>query len=145
MSDKRLILFIYEVLLLNDIQYLYTNEEYQIEYYFSERLLDPIFIKYLNHFISERYEENKELLSVIFNIPLLEKYIKGNYNILEINILSKMLCKYRGKEKYLELVEAVGPEIDQKLNQLALNFIEYYNEAIELSYASPNKYQKVLQ
>lgn len=145
MSEKRLILFIYEVLLLNDIEYLYTNEEYQIEYHFSERLLDPLLIEFLNHFIIDRFEENKELLAVIFDVQILEKFVKANYNILEINILSRMLSKYRGKEKYLELIESVGKETDSKLNELALNFINYYKEALELSYALPNIYQKVIQ
>lgn len=145
MSEKRLVLFIYETLFLNDIDYMYSNREYQIEYYFSEKILDPITIEFLNHFLIDRYEENKELLGVIFNIKILEEYIKGNYNILNIEILSKILSKYRGKEKYLELVEAITPEIDKKINQLALNFLEYYQEALALSYIKPNPYQKVLQ
>ena len=145
MSEKRLVLFIYETLFLNDIDYMYSNREYQIEYYFSEKILDPITIEFLNHFLIDRYEENKELLGVIFNIKILEEYIKGNYNILNIEILSKILSKYRGKEKYLELVESTPKEIDKKINQLALNFLEYYQEALVLSYIKPNPYQKVLQ
>ena len=145
MNEKILVLFIYETLFLNDIDYMYSNREYQIEYYFSEKILDPITIEFLNHFLTDRYEENKELLSVIFNIPLLEEFVNKKYNIFDIKILSKLLSKYRGKEKYLELVEAITPEIDKKINQLALNFLEYYQEALALSYIKPNPYQKVLQ
>lgn len=145
MNEKVLVLFIYETLFLNDICNIHSDREYQIEYYFNEQLLDPITIEYLNHFLIDRYEENKELLSVIFNIPLLEEFINKKYNILDIKILSKLLSKYRGKEKYLELVTSVPKEIDSKLNKLALNFINYYNEALELSYQEPNPYQKVLQ
>lgn len=145
MSEKRLVLFIYETLLLNEIEFINSNREYQIDYYFSEQLLDPITIEYLNHFLIDRYEENKELLGVIFNISLLEEFINKNYNILDIKILSKLLSKYRGIEKYLELVDAIPKDIDIKLNTLALNFINYYNEALELSYQEPNPYQKVLQ
>ena len=145
MNEKRLVLFLYETLFLNDIDYVYSDREYQIEYYFSEKILDPITIDFLNHFLIDRYEENKELLGVIFNIKILEEYIKGNYNILNIEILSKILSKYRGKEKYLELVESTPKEIDKKINQLALNFLEYYQEALVLSYIKPNPYQKVLQ
>jgi len=145
MSEKRLVLFIYETLFLNDISYMHTDREYQIEYYFCEQILDPITIDYLNHFLIDRYEENKELLSVIFNIPLLEEFVSKNYNILDIKILSKLLSKYRGKEKYLELVESITPEIDSKINQLALNFLEYYQEALDLAYANPNPHQKILQ
>ena len=145
MSEKRLVLFIYETLLLSDIEYLYSNEEYQIEYKFSEQLLNPIFIEFLNHFIIDRYEENKELLKYIFNISLLEEFVSKKYNVLELNILKRILKKYRGKEKYLELVEVIDKEIDNKLNTLALNFINYYNEALILSLEKSNIYQKVLQ
>lgn len=145
MNEKRLVLFIYETLLLSDIEYLYSNEEYQIEYKFSEQLLNPIFIEFLNHFIIDRYEENKELLKYIFNISLLEEFVSKKYNVLELNILKRILKKYRGKEKYLELVEVIDKEIDNKLNTLALNFINYYNEALILSLEKSNIYQKVLQ
>ena len=145
MSEKRLVLFLYEIFFLNDIDYVYSDREYQIEYYFNEGLLDAITIDFLNHFLIDKYEENKELLGVIFNLKLLEQYIKGNYNILDIDILSKILSKYRGKEKYLELVESTPKEIDQKINKLVLNFLEYYQEALALSYIKPNPYQKVLQ
>ena len=145
MNIKRLVLFIYETLLLSDIEYLYSKEEYQIEYHFSEELLNPIFIEFLNHFIIDRYQENKELLKYIFDIPTLEEFVDKNYNILELNLLKKIFIKFRGKEKYLELVETTDKEIDNKLNILALNFIDYYNEAIMLSSAKPNIYQRVLQ
>ena len=145
MNEKRLVLFIYETLMLSDIEYLYLNKEYQVEYNFSENLLNPVFIEFLNHFIIDRYKENKELLKFIFNIPLLEEFINKNYNILELNILKKIFKNYRGIEKYLELVESTPKEIDNKLNILALNFIDYYNEALVLSGEKTNVYQKVLQ
>ena len=145
MYENRLVLFIYETLLLNDIDFIYSNKEEQIDYYFNEQLLDPITIEFLNHFLIDRYEENKELIKVIFDTPLLEDFINNNYSILDIKILSKLLSKYRGIEKYLELVSSIPKEIDIILNKLALNFINYYNEALELSYQEPNPYQKVLQ
>ena len=145
MYENRLVLFIYETLLLNDIDFIYSKKEEQINYYFNEQLLDPITIEFLNHFLIDRYEENKELIKVIFDTPLLEDFINNNYSILDIKILSKLLSKYRGIEKYLELVSSIPKEIDIKLNKLALNFINYYNEALELSYQEPNPYQKVLQ
>ena len=114
-----------------------------------ENNIDTFFISIKEHNDTNsyvfRYEENKELIKVIFDTPLLEEFINNNYSILDIKILSNLLSKYRGIEKYLELVSSVPKEIDIKLNKLALNFINYYNEALDLSCQEPNPYQKVLQ
>ena len=145
MDIKRLVLFIYETALLSSIDYLYTDKEYQIVFPFNERILDPTVIDLLNLFIIDRYEENKELLKVIFDLPDLEEFINNKYDILELEPLIKIFKEYRGTEKYLKLVEEAGPEIDSKLNNLALNFIKYYNDILKLSSLKPNIYQKVLQ
>ena len=144
MVEQRLVLFIYETFFLNDINYVDMDKEYQIDYDFSEKILDPIMIEFLNHFIVDKYNENKELLGVIFNISILEEFINNNYNILDVKNLSKILSKYCGIEKYIELVDSVPKEIDDKINELAINFTNYYNETLELAYKPSNVYQKVL-
>lgn len=147
MNIENLVLFIYETALLKDIEYVNIEDgDYILSYPFGPDAIDQVFISQLNHFIEKTYQENKELLEVIFNnIPLLDDYIKGNYDILDYKTLVKVLSKYRGINGYLSLVDTISKETDKKLNELALKFLEYYNNILELYNEKYTGYKKILQ
>ena len=130
---KSLILFILESIILQNRRYI--NDE---------------FAEAFNDFIYKYYENNKELFSYIFDTKMLEKFIKENYDILTLDQMFQLVSKYHGIEGYAKLVEDVGIEKDQKIQQLAKLFTDYYNQIVELYNADssiyfPKGYTKILQ
>ena len=102
--------------------------------------ISDTFAYLFNGFIYRCYEENKELLSTIYDIELLKEFIEGNYEILSGEEMVILINKYHGFQGYVQLVEDVGKEADAKLNELALMFINYAEEFMNLYNEDPYKY-----
>jgi len=147
MNIEALLLFIYQTALLKDIEYINDlSNEYMISYPFGPEIIDQIFIRQLNIFLEKTYKENKKTLEIIFNnIPLLDDFIKGNYEILDYESILKISDKYKGIEGYLHLVDSLDIETNQKLNDLTISFIEYYKSLINLANEKYTGYKKILQ
>jgi len=147
MNIEALLLFIYQTALLKDIEYINDlSNEYMISYQFGPEIIDQIFIRQLNIFLEKTYKENKKTLEIIFNnIPLLDDFIKGNYEILDYESILKISDKYKGIEGYLHLVDSLDIETNQKLNDLTISFIEYYKSLINLANEKYTGYKKILQ
>ena len=108
------------------------------------------FVYSFNEFIYEYYNTNKELLEPIYNLNILDKFIKENYELLSLEQMIQLIEKFRGFDGYLDLVESVNQETDKKLNNLALLFIEFqqelyknYFENEQMNY--PKGYPRILQ
>lgn len=102
--------------------------------------IDESFAAQFNDFIDHYYEDNKELFSLMFPISLLEEFIKNNYEVLSLKQMMQLMQRYHGLNGYVELVEAVGPNTDEKINKLALLFTEYYIDLLKLKHANPKQY-----
>ena len=125
---KRLTLFILEIILLQ-----------------RRRSISESFIAQINDFIYRYYDNNKELFSLLFDTTILEKIIKNKWEILPKEVMIKLIKKYRGLDGYVNLVETVGYEVDQKINILVIYFLQYYDELLKLSHAKSNIYTRILQ
>lgn len=147
MNENCLVLFIYEVALLKDIEFFYTKEgEYMIEYPFGENIIEPMFIRHLNNFMEGTYQENKELIQLMFNnLSLLEEFIKNKYAILDYKTLLVILSHHRGMSGYLHLLESIDIKTNEKLNELAVKFLNYYDELLEMYNEEYTGYKKILQ
>ena len=110
---KRLTLFILETLLLQN----------------STRITKT-FVYLFNNFIYQIFKEDKELISILYDTNILEEVIKNNYEILSYSQMNQLINRYHGFDGYLNLLETVGPKIDEKINILALKFIEFQEEYI---------------
>lgn len=129
---KRLTLFLLESIILQD-----------------NPTIDEGFASQFNFFIEKYYEDNKDLFSIIYEPQLLEECIKNEWEILPLEQMISLIKKYYRFEGYGTLIDEVGPEIDQKLIQLATLFTEYHNSLMKLYYADssiyyPKGYAKIL-
>ena len=147
MNIEALVLFIYETSLLIDIEYIdYNNRDYIIKYPFGTSIIDEAFISQLNDFIEKTFNENKEVLNVIFNnLELLKDFIDNGYAVLEYKTIFKILENYQGIDGYLNLLNNIDKETDKKLNKLSLSFIKYYNSILDLYNEEYTDYKKILQ
>lgn len=129
MNDLHLTLLIYDLSILGD--------GLQINDYFTSLF---------NEFICQKYKNNKELFSIIFDIEVLEKYInEGNTEIVSRKNLKRLTSKYDTVDNYLKLLDKVGLEVDSKLNEIALLFFEYYQEQLDSLVYLETPYVKILQ
>lgn len=147
MNIETLVLFIYETSLLIDIEYIdYNNRDYIIKYPFGECIINETFISQLNDFLEKTFNENKEVLNVIFNnLELLKDFIDNGYAVLEYKTIFKILENYQGIDGYLNLLNNIDKETDKKLNKLSLSFIKYYNSVLDLYNEEYTDYKKILQ
>ena len=120
---KRIALFILETLIIQG----YSNISKEFTYLFNE-------------FIYSCYRENKKTLNIIYDIEILEEFIKNNYEILSFEQMVILLERYHGFDGYLKLLDEVGFESASELNQLALLFIDFQQEIVNLYYADSNEY-----
>ena len=128
-KNKRLTLFLMEIILLQ-----------------QNRYINGAFVEQINDFIYSYYEDNKELFSLLFDINLLEQFMENNYEVLPNKILIGLINKYHGYEGYVHLIEEIGYEIDQKINILVIKFLEYYDKLEALRQAKPTTiYHRILQ
>lgn len=114
------------------------------------RIIDRDFETELNDFIYKCYNEQEELLSLIFDRKALSGFVENKYDVLTLEQIVQLVNKYYGTDRYLKLVEDVGYETDQKINELAIKFTSYCNEIMNLYYADtslnyPKGYPKILQ
>lgn len=109
-------------------------------------LINDYFTNLFNDFIREKYQEHKELFSIIFNIEELEKYInEGNTKIVSRKNIKELTSKYNSVDKYLKLLDEVGLEVDSKLNEIAILFFQYYQEHLDSLIYIETPYIRVLQ
>lgn len=106
----------------------------------EERTVDENFAIDFNYFIYNYYEENKELFSLIYNPSQLEEFIKNNYEVLSLEQIIILIKRYYGFLGYNKLVKEVGPEIDDKVERLALLFTKHYYEFLNLQDVDPMEY-----
>lgn len=130
---KRLTLFLFESIMLQ-----------------GDRTIDRDFEIELNDFIYKCYNEKEELLNLIFDRKEIRNFIENRYDILTLEQIIELVNKYYGTNRYLKLVEDIGYETDQKINELAIKFTSYCNEIMNLYYADtslnyPKGYPKILQ
>ena len=147
MNVDRMVLFIYEIGLLRDIEFI-TNDDrdYLLEYPIGPQMIDKAFISQLNNFFEIIYREDKESLEVLFdNFGILDEFVKERYNILEYDIVSKILENYMGIDGYLYLLELVDEDTNMKIIELVNRFVEYYNSILELYNCKYTGYKKILQ
>lgn len=147
MNIEALVLFIYETSLLIDIEYIdYNNRDYIIKYPFGVSIINEAFISQLNDFLEKTFNENKEVLNVIFNNQeLLKDFIDNGYAVLEYKTIFKILENYQGIDGYLNLLNNIDKETDKKINKLSLSFIKYYNSILDLYNEEYTDYKKILQ
>lgn len=93
-----------------------------------------------NEFIYKCYQENKEALSIIYDTKMLEEFIDNNYEVLSYEQMVALIERYRGFDGYIKLLDDIGLDTANKLNQLALSFIAFQEEMLSLYYADSNEY-----
>lgn len=120
---KRITLFILEILFIYNIDF-----------------PSQIFAKYFNEFIYSCYKDNKKRFSLLYNNELLEMFINNNWEILSYEQMVQLLQPYNSLDKYVELIEEVGYEVDSQINILVELFIKYHMSILELQYANPYEY-----
>lgn len=130
---KRLTLFLFESIMLQ--KGIKIDRDFEIEF---------------NDFIYKCYNEQEELLNLIFDREELSNFIENNYDVLTLEQMVQLINKHYGTEHYLKLVEEVGFEVDQKINELAIMFANYCHEILNLYHADsksyyPKGYPKILQ
>lgn len=104
------------------------------------RFLSEGFAHEFNDFVYKNFNSNKELFSAIYDIDTLELFIKNNWEILSLEQMYQLINLYHGYEGYEALVDEIGYQTDQKINELALLFTSYHHELVKLYNADPNEY-----
>lgn len=125
---KRITLFILEIIILQ-----------------QGRCIDESFVEQINDYIYKYYDEHKELFGLLFDNNLLEEFIENKWEILPYDVMIGLIKKYHGFEGYVNILDTVGYEVDQKMNILVMKFLDYYNELLELRYAKSSTYPRILQ
>ena len=130
---KNLTLFILETLILQ-----------------TPRNITKTYAYFFNEFIYKCYEEHQEFLVLIYDTNLLEEFIKNNYELLSLNQIQSLIKEYPIFDGYIKLLDEVGLDTANKLNQLALLFIQFQQETYNLYYDNSNKccnkgFAKILQ
>jgi len=125
---KSIALFVMETLILQ-----YSNK------------IDEVFVYLFNKFIIQCYEENNELLPVLYDdMDLLKEFIEEEYPLLTYDQMCELLERYGGFNGYVKLLDTIGYEKDLKINQLAILFVayqnEYWSELEKLYTADPNEF-----
>ena len=104
------------------------------------KIINEDFAESFNDFIYEQYESDRKSLSVIFNIDMLREIIEEKYDILTLQQIIQLICRYPGMQNYIKLLEEIGSESDKTINYLALLFTMKYQERINLRYANDRAY-----
>lgn len=117
--------------------------------------INNIYVYLFNQFIIKCYQEENELLPVLYDdLGLLKEFIDEGYNILTGDQIMQLINRYGDLNGYLELLDAVDHETDSKINELALQFADYHNaylREIESLYNAnpqefyPKGFPKILQ
>ena len=107
--------------------------------------LDYEFASQINEFIYTYYKQNEELFDIIYDINLINTFAKNHFEILPLESFVGLLYKYSKIDNYIELLEQVGIERANKINELALQFIEYQNILFEQDKIFKNRTIRILQ
>ena len=110
MNEKTISLFIHEAIYI---------------LYGDSPIITDNFIDNLNTYIYFNRKNYQESFSLLFDMDLLDKFYKTNKDLLSMDLVMYLIIKYSSDIAYATLVEEVGLEIDQKINELSLNFASY--------------------
>ena len=110
MNEKTLSLFIHEAIYI---------------LYGDSPVITDNFVDNLNTYIYFNRKKYQEYFSLLFDMDLLDKFYKTNKDLLSMDLVMYLIIKYSSDIAYATLVEEVGLEIDQKINELSLNFASY--------------------
>lgn len=98
----------------------------------------------INDFMNKYHKQYEELFNILFKPGILEMFAEENQQILPLNIILGLLQVYSGMDNYLDLLEKIDYESANKINDLALLFLEYHNDLIDLKNAKPSGLLRIL-
>lgn len=117
--------------------------------------IDDVFAHLFNNFIEKCYQEENELLRILYdNEELVKEFIDEKYPFLTSDQMYQLLIRYGGFKNYIKLIDEIGYETDSKINELVAQFANYQNnyfsELEKLYNADPKEFypkgfSKILQ
>ena len=89
------------------------------------KMLDYGFENLVNGFIYKMHKDNPKLISIIFDIELLDELEGTNTELVSQQSILTIVKKYINLDNYLQLIEKIDIETSNKINDLALLFLKF--------------------